>query len=105
MKALKNKFYALILIPLFILCLASSYGAENSGTEEKPKQKQDKSGDFIRGAQVWASNCTRCHNVRDPKEFNDREWQVIVSHMRIRAGLTGQEARDTLEFMQQSNNY
>lgn len=60
-------------------------------------------GDFGRGAQAWVANCTRCHNARDPKEFRDDLWKPIVTHMRIRAGLTGQEARDILTFLTQSN--
>ena len=74
-------------------------GATTSGQNERKQT----AGDFIRGAQVWANNCTRCHNLRDPKEFNDKEWQVVVTHMRVRAGLTGQDTRDVLAFMQQSN--
>lgn len=60
-------------------------------------------GDFVQGAKSWAQNCARCHNMRDPKEFRDDLWKPIVTHMRVRAGLTGQEARDILEFLQRSN--
>lgn len=60
-------------------------------------------GDFASGARSWAQNCARCHNMRDPKEFRDDIWKPIVTHMRVRAGLTGQEARDILEFLQRSN--
>ncbi len=60
-------------------------------------------GDFTRGVQAWGDNCARCHNMRDPKEFRDDQWRATVSHMRIRAGLTGQEARDILTFLQSSN--
>jgi len=45
----------------------------------------------------------RCHNARDPQEFRDDLWKPIVTHMRVRAGLTGQEARDILAFLQASN--
>ena len=60
-------------------------------------------GDPARGAKVWADNCSRCHNMRDPREFTDGQWQVIVTHMRLRGGLTGQDARDILAFLQASN--
>lgn len=56
-----------------------------------------------RGAKAWAENCTRCHNVRAPDEFRDDLWRPIVYHMRVRAGLTGQETRDILQFLQSSN--
>jgi mono/diheme cytochrome c family protein len=55
------------------------------------------------GAQTWADNCDRCHNMRDPSDFDSVQWRVIVTHMRIRAGLTGSEARDVLEFLTQSS--
>lgn len=56
------------------------------------------------GAKLWANNCARCHNMRDPAEFRDDQWRVIVTHMRIRAGLSGGEAREILQFLQSSNN-
>jgi cytochrome c5 len=61
-------------------------------------------GDVARGAKAWADNCERCHNRRDPKEFRDDQWQVIMSHMRAQCLLTGEETRDILAFLQASNN-
>lgn len=58
---------------------------------------------FARGAKAWANNCGRCHNMRDPSELRDDQWRPSVAHMRVRAGLTGKEARDILEFLQESN--
>jgi cytochrome c553 len=60
-------------------------------------------GDYVRGVKLWANDCARCHNMRDPKEFRDDQWKVIVTHMKVRAGLTGQDARDMLAFLQGSN--
>lgn len=67
-----------------------------------PQTQHDRMS-FARGARTWADNCMRCHNLRDPKDFRDDQWRVIMSHMRIRAGLTGQEQRDVLKFLQGSN--
>lgn len=58
---------------------------------------------FARGAQTWADNCARCHNMRDPKELRDDQWRAAIGHMRVRANLTGEEARDVLAFLQGSN--
>ena len=64
----------------------------------------DKSaGNLARGVQAWTDNCARCHNMRDPKEFRDDQWRVTATHMRVRAGLTGQETRDILTFLQVGN--
>tara|TARA_R110002072_G_scaffold276205_1_gene437900 strand:- start:3241 stop:3849 length:609 start_codon:yes stop_codon:yes gene_type:complete len=62
-----------------------------------------KAGNSTRGAKQWADNCSRCHNMRDPKEFRDDTWRNIIAHMRVRAGLHGQQARDILAFLQSSN--
>tara|TARA_R110000782_G_scaffold30891_13_gene76609 strand:- start:4509 stop:5045 length:537 start_codon:yes stop_codon:yes gene_type:complete len=66
-------------------------------------EDDSKAGDSIRGAKEWANNCSRCHNMRDPKEFRDDKWRLIVAHMRVRAGFTGQQSRDILAFLQSSN--
>jgi len=60
-------------------------------------------GDFGKGAQLWVENCNRCHSYRDPQELRDDQWITSIFHMRIRAGLTGQQARDLVTFMQTSN--
>lgn len=58
---------------------------------------------FARGARAWAEQCARCHNMRDPRELRDDQWRAVVTHMRVRAGLTGDQARDILRFLQESN--
>jgi len=58
---------------------------------------------MARGVKSWNENCARCHNVRDPKEMRDDQWMATAFHMRVRAGLTGQETRDILLFLQESN--
>ena len=55
------------------------------------------------GARAWVQNCMRCHNVRNPQERSDREWEVIVHHMRVRANLTAEEHRLILEFLKAAN--
>lgn len=64
----------------------------------------DAAGDAVRGAKSWAQNCARCHDMRSPTEFRDDLWRPIVTHMRVRAGLTGQQQRDILAFLQDANN-
>lgn len=67
-----------------------------------PARAQDRAS-VGQGAQTWVDNCDRCHQMRDPLDFSALQWRVIVSHMRIRAGLTGREARNVLRFLQQSS--
>jgi hypothetical protein len=51
------------------------------------------------GAQLWAENCTRCHYVRPPDFYSAAQWELVVAHMRQRANLTGQEARQIVQFL------
>ena len=52
------------------------------------------------GAQLWRENCIRCHNLRLPDAYSDMEWGIVVHHMRVRAGLTGDEQRAIVAFLQ-----
>jgi len=82
------------------LLLMTSSAFVNTGiAAEKPNL----TGDVGRGAKSWVDNCMRCHNARDPKELRDDQWITTTFHMRIRAGLTGQEVRDIIAFLQMSN--
>ena len=51
------------------------------------------------GAQLWAENCIRCHNIRSPGSLSDAQWDVALLHMRVRANLTAEEHRKILAFM------
>lgn len=101
MKALTRIRRAGVLTLLLGIALGSAVAAAEPETaagvaEDDPMQ-------FARGAQTWAANCARCHNMRDPKELRDDQWRAVVAHMRVRANLTGQEARDVLAFLERSN--
>ena len=69
-----------------------------------PKEgRTQQQGDLGAGAKVYGVTCGRCHNPRSPVERSDREWLLIVNHMRVRAGLTGGQVRDVLTFLQATN--
>ncbi len=70
----------------------------------RPGPDDRTSGDPVRGAKYYSDNCGRCHNPRGPMEHRDRDWSIIITHMRITAGLPGQQARDIYAFMAAGNN-
>lgn len=53
----------------------------------------------LSGQELWSMNCQRCHNMRSPVMYTDTQWQVIVHHMRVRANLTGADARAIADFL------
>ena len=98
---MKNKL-SNISDPLFKLSAAGmllifSYSASTTAADFP------QAGNFSSGSKVWADNCNRCHNMRGPKELRDDQWISTSFHMRLRAGLTGQETRDLITFLQASN--
>jgi hypothetical protein len=50
------------------------------------------------GVELWTQQCGRCHNLRSPDEFSYAQWEVAVNHMRVRATLTAEDAREILDF-------
>ena len=55
--------------------------------------------DMVKGAEVWADVCMRCHNLRQPADLSTRAWKFSMNHMRIRAGLTAEETQDIYAFI------
>jgi hypothetical protein len=51
------------------------------------------------GAELWAENCVRCHNIRSPGSYSPAQWEVVMMHMRVRANLTPEEHKKILEFL------
>lgn len=85
------------LAALLMMALAGASYAEPSASSQADP------GQLARGVKAWANNCASCHNLRPPSDLRDDQWRVVVAHMRVRADLTGQEARDVLKFLQESN--
>ena len=51
------------------------------------------------GAQLWAENCQRCHNLRSPASYSPAQWEVAMLHMRVRAPLTRDQHDKILAFL------
>lgn len=51
------------------------------------------------GAELWAENCVRCHNIRSPSNYSPAQWEVVMMHMRVRANLTPDEHKKILAFL------
>ena len=55
------------------------------------------------GAQIWAENCMRCHQLRSPSQYTPAQWGIIMQYMRLRAGLTGTQEKKVLAFLQSAS--
>ena len=54
----------------------------------------------LSGAELWTMNCSRCHMARNPGEFTAAQWQTIFRHMRIRANLPADQAREIQKYLE-----
>ena len=83
-----------LVLPLIALLSQPAFADEHG----KPDPAQ-----LARGAKAWADACSRCHNLRAPDELGDKEWEISVMHMRVRASIPAQTARDIEAFLKASN--
>lgn len=86
-----------VFILIFMISLITYFMTQDTGFSEEGKTTTS-------GSELWSQNCGRCHNYRGVHEFDDAQWQVIVTHMRVVGNIPGNEARAILNFLQQGNN-
>ena len=105
MKKLVSKVCKSIWLPtalIIIFCAAAAWlvlgcaanrqsGEVAAGTTPSAAEKS--------GAQLWAENCVRCHNIRSPSNYSAAQWEVVMMHMRVRANLTPEEHKKILAFL------
>ena len=77
----------------FIFCLTGIFSQSCKSPETLSASSKD-------GSQLWSENCARCHNAPGRSVYTPEEWEVVGMHMRMRAHLTGEEARKIVEFLQ-----
>jgi hypothetical protein len=93
---------AVVMVWIASGCASRNSGGQNSAASStQPVLASDTTTKG--GAELWAETCSRCHNIRPPEYYSDAQWDLIVHHMRIRANLTGPEAREIVKFLQASN--
>lgn len=88
-------------VSLATLAADRSLGAGDASTTPSIKEG---AGQFARGAVEWQQVCGSCHNLRSPSELTNAGWDVAMGQMRVRARLTGQQARDITAFLKVSNS-
>lgn len=86
-----------------VLVLAGLVVSRVTNAQESEMSQQEQIAQRARGAQAWANQCGRCHNIRPANEFTDDIWDVSVNHMRIRGNIPPSVIRDIKAFLKSSN--
>ena len=94
--------YLAALIPLSLV-LTGSFWDALAGSGERSDTLADSSAG-LSGEELWSNNCQRCHNLRSPAMQTPVQWQVIVHHMRVRANITGADARAIADFLKSASH-
>jgi mono/diheme cytochrome c family protein len=76
-------------------------GAVFAGPEAAPQKPAEKI--TLSGADLYAIHCNRCHAERYATEFTAAHWKTIMLHMRVRANLTAEQAREVLKYLQEDS--
>ena len=81
---------------LLAVCTVASIGAR-AGDKAAPAAPPAPAGKS--GAELWAGQCQRCHNLRSPSSYSAAQWEVAMLHMRVRANLTTEQHQKIIEFL------
>jgi len=68
---------------------------------EKPAKAASAEQQKLTGQQLYAINCNRCHSERYATEFTVAHWRTIMMHMRVRANLPADQAKEILKYLEQ----
>jgi cytochrome c5 len=95
---LKIIFASAALALISLLCAAADSPGSGPTT---PVVQNSAQADAMRleGEKRFRANCGRCHAA--PHKFPPRMMATIVRHMRVRATITGEDARLVLFYMTQ----
>jgi hypothetical protein len=93
--------FAVATIGAAVVTFAFSAIAQTApGSETKVEKTTQAKTEPLSGAELWTLNCSRCHMSRSPGEFTAAQWQTILMHMRVRANLPADQAKELQKFFQ-----
>jgi mono/diheme cytochrome c family protein len=97
---------ALASLLIFLLLFSPALRAEESKAKTSsppPKKEEKKNRKPLSGAELYAIHCNRCHPERYAPERTADQWKTILLHMRTRANIPAQQAREILKFLQEDS--
>ncbi|MCH7639879.1 MAG: hypothetical protein IH855_10530, partial [Bacteroidetes bacterium] len=103
------RLFTFVLAPLALFLFVILARPEPASLQDAPPINTSNpdttlAADIAYGAELFARNCQRCHNLRGPAERTDRGWVIIMQHMQSRAGLTHEQVHAVRSFLLASND-
>jgi mono/diheme cytochrome c family protein len=96
---------ALLAAFLYAITYPSLYAGGDGKTEQKSAatSANTTTAQKLTGEDLYAINCNRCHAERYPREWTPSQWKTLMMHMRVRANLPADQAREILKYMQEQS--
>ena len=85
---------------LFVLPALAQHDAGSSATPQNAQQLKSTKASAPQqndGERKFEQNCSRCHSA--PENLSPRISGTVIRHMRVRASLSEQDAKDILHFL------
>ena len=110
--SLSPVIFSAIFALLTTLTFAEGEGQKAANTEKTPPQKTEPdtakakpqtAPKKLSGAELYSMHCNRCHPERYPTERTAAQWKTIMLHMRVRANIPGEQAREILKYLQENS--
>ena len=92
-----------IAVCLFSNGLVAKDGAKRGKAASPSKKAEKKPEKKLSGAELYAVHCNRCHAERYATERTEAQWKTILLHMRTRATLPAEQAREILKYLQEDS--
>ena len=77
---------------VFILTLACSPKIQLPSEEKLPPPPETPmSPELVEGKTLFLNNCSKCHDLYSPKDFNAEQWKPIMLSMQKKAEISDEE--------------
>lgn len=86
----------LLSIFAFVSCTPTIKPVENA----KPMVENSK---LAEGKNIFTTSCAKCHDLPNPKEYNDTEWVDWVQKMAVKAKLDANQEKLVYEYITSEN--
>jgi cytochrome c5 len=94
---MKQFLYSIFAVGLLVAC--NPKNTEAVIEDKAPQEIAAPTNNVELGAQLYASNCVRCHGFKDPKNFTAEEWKEIVPRMAVKAKIDADTENKILEYV------
>jgi cytochrome c5 len=79
---MKTRILVLALVGIFI------YSCSPKTAPAPTEAKIELSPELAEGKNLYENNCAKCHNLKNPKDYNAQEWQPIMIRMQKKAKIS-----------------